>query len=525
MTSSGAATSAALDDAAVPDVALRIEGLSKSYGATVALRGVSLDVRRGEIHALLGENGAGKSTLVKILNGIVVPDAGSVELGGRPFRPASVMEARACGVATAFQELSLVPNLSVATNLMLPRLAHGFAGLGSQRANEREAASILAALDAGNIDPRAPVATLSLARRQQIEILRALRQRPRLLVLDEPTAALAHPQWLFRRLEELAVGGTAVLYITHRLADVRRLCARATVLRNGLKVDTVDVARTSDAGFFEMMVGAGQPARAAAVRRAHDSPPRLAVRGLSGTAIVDVAFALQPGEILGVVALEGQGQRELFRMLSGAARASRGTILVDGRAVTLSSPAAAQREGVGALPEDRKTEGIFGGLSTLANVSLPILGRLRRRLLLDPARERSAVAARAAEVDLAERSLSMDVSELSGGNQQKALLARVLISDARTLVLFDPTRGVDVGTKRVIYELMRRFVTGGGSVLIYSSELSELVELADRCIVLYRGRIAGELAGVALTEPALIALATGPAVAAQRGAERSSRES
>jgi ribose transport system ATP-binding protein len=520
LTSSGA-TSAALDDAAAAGAALRIERLSKSYGATVALRDVSLDVRAGEIHALLGENGAGKSTLVKILNGIVLPDGGSVELGGRPFRPGSVMDARACGVATAFQELSLLPNLSVATNLLLPRLPHGFAGFGSQRATEEQAASTLRALDAGDIDPRTPVAALSLARRQQIEILRAVRQRPRLLVLDEPTAALAHPQWLFRRLEELAAADTAILYITHRIADVRRLCARATVLRNGVKVDTVQVARTSDASFFEMMVGAGQPARATAERRQGDGPPRLAARGLGGRAIDAIDFELRPGEILGVAGLEGQGQRELFRMLSGAARAARGTIVVDGRAVTLASPAAAQRAGIGAIPEDRKTEGIFAGLSTLANVSLPILDRLRRLLLLDSARERAAVGARAAQVDLAERSLPMDVADLSGGNQQKALLARVLITDARALVLFDPTRGVDVGTKRIIYELMRGFAAAGGSVIVYSSELTELVELADRCIVLYRGRIAGEVAGDELTEPALIALATGTSLVARDGIDAS----
>lgn len=492
------------DQSRDPNVTLRIDSVSKAYGATVALRDVALDVRSGEIHALLGENGAGKSTLVKILNGIVVPDAGSIALDGVDFRPRSVIDARAAGVATAFQELSLLPNLTVATNLALPRL-HGV----------RAARATLGALEAGGIEPDALVGDLSLAQRQQVEIVRALRLRPRLLVLDEPTAALAHPEWLFRRLETIAAAGTAILYITHRLADVRRLCARATVLRNGVNVATVEVAATSDARFFAMMVGGDQVSRipiahAGAAARA----ARLAVKRLAAPGIEDISFTLTRGEILGVAALEGQGQRSLFRVLGGSLRATHGTIEVDGEPVVLASTRAAQRAGIGALPEDRKTEGIFAGLATGANVSLPILGRLRQFLMVDRARERSAVTAAAAEVELGERTLDRDIAQLSGGNQQKALLARVVISDARTLVLFDPTRGVDVGTKQVIYDLLRRFAARGGSVLVYSSELSELVEFADRCIVLYRGRIAGELAGEALSEAGLIALATGPSAGA-----------
>jgi ribose transport system ATP-binding protein len=490
---------------------LAVHDLTKSYGATVALKNVSLSLRRGEVHGLVGENGAGKSTLVKILSGIVAPDSGAVELEGAPFRPRSLMAARAAGVSTAFQELSLLPNLSVADNLMLPRLIKGFAGLASARANEQKAAALLAAFGAADIAPRVMVGDLSLAERQRIEIVRALSHRPRLLILDEPTAALAQPEWLFRLVEQMAAGGTAILYISHRLAEVRQLCARATVLRNGENIGTVELTGTSDSDIFRMMVGVAPERRppAGAPQPGGARRPAISVRNLSGTAISEVSFDVGAGEIVGVAALEGQGQRELFRMLAGTARSGVGTVEVGGRPVKLASPAQALRAGIGFLPEDRKTEGIFLGLGTTTNISLPIVGQLRRFGLIDRRRERRRVAEQARQVDLAERYLGMNIAALSGGNQQKALVARVLLSSARHLVLFDPTRGVDVGTKQVIYGVIRRFVATGGSVLIHSTELTELVQLVDRCLVLYRGRIVGEVAGTELSEARLVSLATG----------------
>ncbi|HEX3465523.1 MAG TPA: ATP-binding cassette domain-containing protein [Candidatus Elarobacter sp.] len=500
--------------AAQGSASLAIAGLTKYYGATVALRDVSLEVRSGEIHALLGENGAGKSTLVKILNGIVVPDAGTILVGGAPFRAASPAAAQRAGVATAFQELSLLPNLSVATNLMLPRLVKGFAGLASPAANERAARAILREFGAAEIDPNATAGELSLGERQRIEIVRALSREPRLLLLDEPTAALADPAWLFAAIRRLAAGGTAVLYITHRLAEVRALCARATILRNGANVGTVDLASTGDAEIFRMIAGGSLAGRANGALPAHRaaSAPALEARGLSGTSLSEIGFTLHRGEILGVAALEGQGQRELFAILGGSARAAGGTVTANGDELRHATPAAALRDGIGVLPEERKTEAIFPGLRTSANISLPILARLRRFGLIDSSRERRTVDAEATAVDLPPRYLGMDVTALSGGNQQKALVARVLLSGARTLVLYDPTRGVDVATKQVIYEVVRRFVRDEGSVLLYSTELAELVELADRCLVMYRGRIVAEVAGDALSETHLIALATGHAV-------------
>jgi ribose transport system ATP-binding protein len=399
----------------------------------------------------------------------------------------------------------------VAENLLLPKLVKGFGGLASTRANQRKAAELLAAFGASEIAPSALVGGLSLAERQRIEIVRALSQRPRLLVLDEPTAALAQPEWLFRELERIAAAGVAILYITHRLAEVRRLCARATVLRNGENIGTIRLDDTPDAEIFGMMVGAAPQNRAEQISQpTRTEAPAISARALSGASIFDVSFDVHAGEIVGVAALEGQGQRELFRMLGGAARIGRrkhrGT-RIDGEPSLAEGCAARGNRLPAGGAQDRRD---LPGLACLINISLPVIGRLLRFGLIDRGRERDRVSEHdARHVELDARQLDARIESLSGGNQQKALFARVLLSGAPNLVLFDPTRGVDVGTKQVIYGVIRRFVAAGGSVLIHSTELAELVQLVHRCLVLYRGRIVGEVAGEALAEARLVSLATG----------------
>jgi ribose transport system ATP-binding protein len=501
--------------------ALGIHQVTKSYGATVALRNLSLTMREGELHGLVGENGAGKSTLVKILSGIISPDSGRIEIQGGAFRPGTLMEARALGVSTAFQELSLLPNLSVSDNLLLPRLEKGFAGRASVKANRQAAIAVLNRFGADDIPADALVEDLSLAQKQRIEIVRALSHRPRLLILDEPTSALTEPEWLFRELDRVAATGTAILYITHRLAEVRRLCSRATILRNGEHIATVDMGGVSDSEIFAAMVGVARTSHvwSASVTEASTSACAVSVCDLTGPGIPAISFDVRRGEIVGVAALEGQGQRELFRMLAGAAPFTGGTVEIGGRIVNPRSPAEALRAGIAFLPEERKTEGIFVGLGVSANMSLSVVRRLQRLGVIDRKRERACVADGAQRVQLSEHLLDRSMAELSGGNQQKALVARVLLSDARVLVLFDPARGVDVGTKQVIYDIVRRFVAAGGSVLIYSTELEELVQLVDRCLVMYQGRIVGEVAGADLAEPELVALASGHGRSARIGVE------
>jgi ribose transport system ATP-binding protein len=500
------------------ETVLDVRNATKAYGATVALAGVSLSVGRGEAHALLGENGAGKSTLVKILSGVVEPDGGSVTLDGRPFRPRSLTMARALGVSTAFQELSLLPNLTVATNLMLPSPPRNALGLVSTRRSVARAKEILGVYGASDIAPTALVGTLSLAEKQRVEIVRAVSRRPRLLILDEPTAALAEPEWLFALIDRLRAEGCAILYISHRLSEVRRLCQQGTILRNGRSIATVDLTATRDSEIFRMMVGTAPdgPGRRASDAAKQKGPVALRVAGLSCRNIRGVSFDLHEGEVLGVAALEGQGQRDLFRALVGIERAEGGRIEVRGQAARLRSPAEALHcgPGIAFVPEERKTEGVFLGMTTGANISLSIIDRLGHLGLVDRARERARIGAQAQAVDLPERYLDARLSVLSGGNQQKALIGRVLLSGARILAMFDPTRGVDVGTKQVIYGAIRRFVDQGGSVLIYSTEIPELVSLCDRCLVIYRGSVIGVLDRAAFSEQALVALATGHAAEA-----------
>lgn len=491
---------------------LRVAGVSKAYGATIALNSVTLEVLSGEVHALLGENGAGKSTFVKVLSGIVRQGGGALSLDGTPYEPRSLMDARRSGVSTAFQELSLLPNLTVAANLTLPHPLKGGLGLASRSRNEARAVELLHQFDAADISPRSIVSRLSLAKKQRIEIIRAISHRPRLLVLDEPTAALAEPEWLFRIVEQLAASGMATLYISHRLSEVRRLCNKGTILRNGDSIGPIAIAETSDNEIFRMMVGKrSEERRQVASGSSVVRDVAIEVSGLTGESIHDVGFSLHKGEVVGVAALEGQGQRELFRILGGVARPLRGTISLEGSLVNLKSPGQALAAGAGIafVPEERKSEGIFLTQSTCANVTLPLLNRLSRFGLVSSRREYAVAADQIQRVQLAERLLRLRISALSGGNQQKALIMRVLLSGARSLILFDPTRGVDVGTKQTIYEVIHRFVQDGGSVLMYSTELPELVKLSHRCLVLYRGRVAGELSGENLSEEGLVALATG----------------
>lgn len=502
-------------DSGNADRALSAVGLHKSYGATVALEHADITLAAGSVHALLGENGAGKSTLVRILTGAVIPDAGRMMLRGRPYAPQSLMDARDRQVATAFQELSLVPNLSVAQNLLLPHLPKGRAGLVSARRTLRAGAEILARHGLERIDPAREVASLALADRQRIEIARTLENAGEVLILDEPTASLAETDWLFGQIAEATRKGVAVLYISHRLAEVREICSEATVLRNGRSIASVDLSDASDANIFEMMVGRKAPhARVRRQRRPDPADaPRLAARALSGHGLHDVSFELRPGEVLGFAALEGQGQHGLFQILAGIEHPHHGRVEVDGREVRLSSPRDALRTGSGIayLPEERKTEGILPGLSTATNVVLPVMGRVARGALISQGREVAVAHISTDRVDMNPRYLSFAIGDLSGGNQQKALIARTLATGARTLLLFDPSRGVDVGTKQSIYAAIRTFADEGGAVLFYSSELPEIVQLSDRCLVLYGGRVMLGFEGDEISEEGLVAAMLGHA--------------
>ncbi len=495
-------------------VAVEAQALKKSYGATVALAGVSLSVSPGEVHALLGENGAGKSTLVRIFSGILPADDGQMRLFGQGYHPHSIADAREAGVTTAFQELSLLPNLTVAQNLLLPKMARGRFGLNSKAATEARAREILERFGIGHLDPRGEVSSLALSDRQRLEIVRALSREPKFLILDEPTAALAEVEWVFDHVRAVAARGSSVLYISHRLGEVRELCSHATILRNGESIGSVELADANNDDIFKMMVGrsslvVGQSQRAAAEAA---NKTVLTVEGLKSRILHDVSFALHEGEVLGVAALEGQGQQGLFRILGGVEQPDDGRISRGGRIGRFKDPHdALARGGVAFVPEERKVDGIFPDLGVTPNITVSILDRLSRAGCLSALRELRTTRAVAEKVELSNRYLAFRINELSGGNQQKAILARALATGAQILVLYDPTRGVDVGTKQTIYAAIRAFAAAGGSVLLYSSELPELVEVADRCLVIYGGRVLDELVGDQIDEQALVAGVTGHA--------------
>ncbi len=493
------------------DPVLEVIDLTKRYRATVALDHVSFGLNAGEVCGLLGENGAGKSTLVKALSGVVAPDQGSIRLRGNHFNPTSIVEANRLGISTAFQELSLVPSLSVAVNLALPHPPRNVAGLVSGGEVRRRAELTLARYDVTDVRPDDIVGQLPLGRRQRVEIVRALARNPSVLLLDEPTSALSDREWLFRLIDRELNGRISILYISHKLDEIRRLCRRCIILRNGCKVLDSDLAAMSDGDIFGNMAGRSVvevfTRRASSVRKA--AAARLRAENLAGPGLDGVSFALAPGECLGVAGLEGQGQSALFRTLVGLPPATAGAIALDGVTMPIRSARDARSKGLVLVPEDRKAEGLFRDLSTLANVSLPVISTVSRFGLIDRRVERKAVARVTPAVDLAERYLNRNIGALSGGNQQKAILARALLAGAKCLLLFDPTRGVDVGAKQSIYAMMAEFVGNGGSILFYSTELDELVHLCDRVLVVYRGRIVGEARDADLTQAAILSLASG----------------
>jgi ribose transport system ATP-binding protein len=485
--------------------------LGKRYGATTALDNVNFSLLPGEVCGLLGENGAGKSTLVKTLSGVVTPDSGEIRIDGAMYAPRNILDARARGVSTAFQELSLLPTLSVAINLFLPTPSSNVFGLVSKSRLEAQAATVLLEHGITNVHPGALVEDLSLGLRQRIEIVRAMLRKPRVLLLDEPTAALSDREWLFELIERFVSRGASILYISHKLDEIRRLCKRCIILRNGAKVLDSEVAAMSDEAVFSNMAGRSvieaYPPYRSSVRPA--GPPALEVRNARAEGVADVSFSVRPGEILGVAGLEGQGQSNLFKMLVGLNPLGAGRLEIGGTPSVIRNPRAARASGLILVPEERKTEGIFADLSTEANISLPHINQASRFGMLSGKLERGIVEAPAARVDLSERYLAPNIDALSGGNQQKAILARSLLVNPKCLLLFDPTRGVDVGTKFNIYRVIQDFVRDGGAVLLYSTELDELVHLCDRCIVVYQNAIAAEVPREQLSQQLLLSLAAG----------------
>lgn len=430
---------------------IEISGLRKTYGQTVALDDVSLSIAPGEVHALLGENGAGKSTLVKVLSGLVQPDRGDIRLAGDAVRLRGAKAAHAAGIRTAFQEISLVPDLTVAQNFLLMDEPRGALGLIRRRERDARVAATLDRFGLSHIPPSASLRSLDLPTRQKLEIARAASHDPRILLLDEPTASLlaADVEWLETILDRARQRQTTIIFISHRLGEVRQFCDRLSVLRDGICAGTRDARTASDDEIIEMTIGR----RIAAVYppkppAAPAAPPVLEARSLAvGKAHRDVSLSLRKGQLLGVGGLQGMGQRELFMGLFGALPPDGGEIRIDGAAARFSEPADAVAEGIGLVPEERKSEGLLLGLDGRRNLSLPAVGRLSAFGLVRRRKEAAAVRRILARVTAPDRAFHQNASQFSGGNQQKLVLGRWFLAESRILLLFDPTRGVDVPTK------------------------------------------------------------------------------
>jgi len=492
---------------------LEFKDVHKSFGAVRALRGISFSVISGEAHAVVGENGAGKSTLLKILAGITRPDRGEVRLNDAPFDHASPREALAGGIGMVFQERLAFPNLTVAGNIFAGREITGTAGRLAERAMRTRTRALLDQLHL-SIDPDMPMENASAAVAQLVQVARALAFDCRVLVLDEPTTSLtdAEVEHLFRILDDLKKRGVTLLFVSHRLPEVFRLCERITVLRDGAWAGTFDRGTTTPDAIVRAMVGREPPARVDRPAVDLSQPPILSVDKLARAPIFrDVSFEIRPGEIVGMFGLVGSGRTEILETLFGLARPTAGRIRVRGADVAFRSPREASRVGIALVPEDRQRLGLHFNLAIRHNIALPWasvrgLGPIHR------ARETKTADQMVRDLSIKAASTSAPPESLSGGNQQKVVAAKWLATDPSVLLLDEPTKGVDVGAKFEIHNLIRERAAAGMACLVVSSDLPEVLALADRILVVREGEIRGELAGSAATEEAVMRLATHEAV-------------
>lgn len=472
---------------------LSLIGIDKSYGSLKVLHGVSLTVHPGEVHGLLGENGAGKSTLLNVLSGVIRADGGVIAIDGKPAPIHSPRDATAAGIAMIHQELQQVPELSVAQNIFLGGAMRRMGGLlVDRRGQEAEARRLLEPLDA-SIDVTAPVRGLRVAQRQIVEIAKALRSNARIIAMDEPTSSLTPNEFerLVQVVANLAAQGVSVIYVSHKMDEVFRLCSTATILRDGRLVEQVPIPETPVRQVIERMVGR-ELATAGHHGFATDREV-LTVKGLTrGRAVQDASFTLHAGEVLGIAGLVGAGRTELLRLIAGVDGADVGAVLVDGKPAA-PGPRARIQAGFGLVPEERKRDGIIRHRPVTTNIGLPAMRRFSRAGLIRKAMLKARSEELMREVGLRPLDLSRPIGSFSGGNQQKAIIGRWLAADTRIFLFDEPTRGIDVGAKAEIYDLIERLAREGRAVIVVSSELPEVIRVSDRVLVMREGRISATL--------------------------------
>jgi ribose transport system ATP-binding protein len=490
--------------------ALRMAGIRKQFPGVVALDGVDLEVGRGEVHVLLGENGAGKSTLMKILSGALPKDSGSIEIGGALVEIEGPRHAQALGVSIIYQEFNLVPQLSAADNIFLGREPASALGVVDAARAHSRARALLDGLGV-KVDTRVPVRELGVAQQQMVEVAKALSGDARILIMDEPTSALtdAEIEQLFATIGRLTASGVAIIYISHRMQEVQRVGHRVTVLRDGRRVATHEVAAVSIAELVRLMANRELTEH---FPKRRVEPGELVLRATNltrGKALRDCSLTLRRGEVVGLAGLLGAGRTELARAIVGADALESGSVEVKGRAVLARGPGEVIERGVGLVPEDRKTQGLVLGLSVQRNLALPSARRLSKLGVVDARSEAELAEREIQDLRIKTPSPAQPVALLSGGNQQKVVLGKWLGANVDVLILDEPTRGIDVGAKVEIYELMNRLTAQGAAILMISSELPEVLGMSDRILVMHQGRIAAELLASEASQEKVLAAALG----------------
>jgi ABC-type sugar transport system ATPase subunit len=491
-----------------PKVVLSLENITKRYPGVLALDNVSMSFLEGEVHALLGENGAGKSTLIKAVAGAIEIDSGTIQINGQEYPKITPSLSRSLGVEVIYQEFNLVPALSVAENIYLCEKI-GNSILFSAGAIEAKAAAVLDRFGV-NIDPRSPVQDLSIAEQQIVEIAKAVSKNVKILIMDEPSAPLSvtEVELMFKIINQLKQKGATVIYISHRLEEVSQVSDRVSVMRDGCYVATKSTTDTNRQELISLMVG----------RELKESYPRrknppgetaLEVKHLTGNGNRDISFSVRKGEILGVSGLVGAGRTELAQLLFGAAHIEQGEILIDGNPVGIKSPSDAIDHKIGFLTEDRKGQGLFLEMAVKWNISFPIVKRISRYGVVNTRVEDSIANKYKDRINIKTPSLQQQVINLSGGNQQKVVLAKALAAESDVLIFDEPTRGIDVGAKQEIYHLMTELADNGIAILMISSDMEELLGMSDRIIVMCEGELAGEVQRERFDQQHILDLASG----------------
>lgn len=492
------------------DYILEMHNITKTYPGVRALDDVSLSIRKGEVHAIVGENGAGKSTLIKAITGAIIPDSGQIIYKNKSYSHFNPHQAKHLGIGCIYQEFNNFPGLTVAENIMAFIDEHKYGRYHIDYARMQKDAKVVSESIGVNLDPKKLVSELSVGMQQIVEIARAMAENVELLIMDEPSAPLTNNEIdrMMDIIAELKNRGTAIIYISHRLDEVFRISDRVSVMMDGKLITTLNTSETNHDELVRHMIGR---------ELTKTFPPRvtpvgeyvLEVKDLTGNGVENISFALRQGEILGFAGLLGCGRTETMQLVYGAATKESGSILLRGKPIEMKSTAIALGNGVGLIPEDRKRHGGLLNQSIAWNITLSSLKKISRGLTINQKEEKEIAATYKERLSIKTPSLNQSLKNLSGGNQQKVVLAKVLATDADIIIFDEPTRGIDVKAKQEIYDLIRELSESGKSIIMISSEMEEVIGLSDRVIVLHDGRIAGELARNELSQEAILRLASG----------------